>query len=66
MNGTQRMALSGAGVLHKYPAYEACNLDATEEQVVDTVEEAMDTGDYKRHCKRCWTSEELVMAEASL
>lgn len=58
------LALTKRGVLHRYPAYEACNLDeAKAEAIVGTIEEAMDTGKYRRHCMRCFTTEERALRE---
>lgn len=42
------------GVLHRYPAFEACNLDDGEYHIILTgADEARRSPSYRRDCRRC-------------
>ena len=55
MTDPQPVILTPRGVLHIYPAFESCNLDASDEATIylTGAEAARQDPRYRRDCRRC-------------
>jgi hypothetical protein len=51
-------ALTPSGLVHRYPAWESCNLDdARQLNLFPTLADAQDDPHYRRLCRRCFKEE---------